>query len=390
MEPLALRAQLLDAVTQPVIATDPSGLITYWNEPAERCFGWSEEEALGTPIMDLLTPDPTDPEAMLWMAEAGTGQARRGRRLLRRRDGTVMTVEILLTPVLDADGVVVGLLGMSAVAARPEIDRRGGGPPLDVADLAEERLRALAESNLAPEVVCDLEGRLVMTNRAFAHLLGYEPADLIGANLADLVAPEDREAVVANLSRAGAGDPLARPGRRRWLCRDGRTVTTESWPAAIAEGWGPTYVVSIHRDVSGLIDAEARAESTQRRLDALVRYSHDTLWVVERGGRISYASPGVVDLLGYRPEDLVGTDAMALVHPEDRDGVGDRLAAMSGRMTQEIRVGHADGRWLWLEESVLDLCEDPAVGGYVVNARDVTVRRATEERLRLLAAVVQS
>src|SRR5258708_24493735 len=51
---LAFQAQLLDHVSQPVVATDPGGTITYWNEAAERLFGWTAAEAVGRLGSELL------------------------------------------------------------------------------------------------------------------------------------------------------------------------------------------------------------------------------------------------------------------------------------------------------------------------------------------------
>ena len=390
VEQLTFQSQLLEALAQPVVATDLSGIITFWNGPAEDLYGWSEEEALGLPILELLSLDAVDTNGMLSMAEAALGSPHGGRRLLRHRDGTLLLIDTLLTPMLDADGRVIGLVGVSSEVTDQVAGEPGGGQPLRDLALAEERLRAVRDSNLMAETMCDLEGRLVMANQAFADLLGYDPAELVGRHMADLAGPEDRNEVIANLGRAAAGEELERSGRRHWLRKDGRTVTTASWPAVIRDGDRPVYVVGIHKDISELIEAQERAETTERRLEALVRYSYDTVYLVDREGRITYASPGVRDLLGYEPDEVVGVPALELAHPQDRASVRARVAAIDGRMTFEVRVRHAAGHWVWLEESILDMNDDPALRGYVVNVRDVTDRRAAEDRLRLLAAVVDN
>ena len=56
-ERLRFQAHLLDAVGQAIIATDLQGKILYWNRCAEQLYGWSEREAMGRAVHELLVPE---------------------------------------------------------------------------------------------------------------------------------------------------------------------------------------------------------------------------------------------------------------------------------------------------------------------------------------------
>ncbi len=110
---LRFQADLLDAVGEAVIATDSEARVTFWNRAAESLYGWTSAEAMGRPILDL-TPAPEDSErsnailAALQRGEAWSGESR-----LRRRDGATFPALITDTVVHDADGALVGFIGVS-------------------------------------------------------------------------------------------------------------------------------------------------------------------------------------------------------------------------------------------------------------------------------------
>ena len=131
-------------------------------------------------------------------------------------------------------------------------------------------------------------------------------------------------------------------------------------------------------------DAVARSEA---RFRALVQHSSDLVGIVDRSLSITYVSPSVVELLGVPPSATVGRPVRNVVHREDRahfDDLLERLLADAevGRPTFDVRLLHADGVWRTFEMVATNLLEDPAVGGIVINGRDVTDRRRSDVELR--------
>jgi PAS domain S-box-containing protein len=146
--------------------------------------------------------------------------------------------------------------------------------------------------------------------------------------------------------------------------------------------------------------ATGEAERSERRLRALVEHSADAALLVDAGGRITYASASSSRATGHSPDELVGRDARALVHPDDAERLGealDRLAAAApgAHASLELRARHGDGSWGRCEVAITNLLADPELGALVVNYRDVTAReraaaelRASEERFRTLVASI--
>lgn len=101
-------SSIIEVTTEAFISIDQQGRVTAWNPQAERIFGWSAEEALGTPLETLVMP----PEAVCIYHQGlqrylkdGAGDYLNQRREMtaRRRDGTRITVEICVY-ALNIDG----------------------------------------------------------------------------------------------------------------------------------------------------------------------------------------------------------------------------------------------------------------------------------------------
>ena len=135
--------------------------------------------------------------------------------------------------------------------------------------------------------------------------------------------------------------------------------------------------------------AEKELREGEARFRSLVQNASDLIVVVGTEGEIRYMSPASRPVLGYDPEELVGTAAMQHLHPEDatwasQELAGSRWPAEGGETirTGTVRVRHKDGSWRHLEWVYTDLLDEPSVRGFVSNLRDVTERKEAEEALK--------
>lgn len=132
--------------------------------------------------------------------------------------------------------------------------------------------------------------------------------------------------------------------------------------------------------------AEARA--SEARFRAMLDTVSDVVSVVAADGTYRYVSPAVAGLLGHLPDDLLGQSIFALVHPDDEPAARQAFAAYvqhpAAAHRLEARLRHRDGSWRRLDIAGNASPSDPSLGGVVLVARDVTGRRAVEERYRSL------
>jgi diguanylate cyclase (GGDEF)-like protein/PAS domain S-box-containing protein len=134
---------------------------------------------------------------------------------------------------------------------------------------------------------------------------------------------------------------------------------------------------------------ERAAENLRRREEryrALVQDSCDVIIVVDRDGVIESISPAVRAVMGYRPEELEGTNYYGLIHPDDVIALQSFHGGGKAEQRAEIRSRHADDSWHWHDVTLRDLSDNPAVAGTVISHRDVTERREFQELLQHEAA----
>jgi diguanylate cyclase (GGDEF)-like protein/PAS domain S-box-containing protein len=133
---------------------------------------------------------------------------------------------------------------------------------------------------------------------------------------------------------------------------------------------------------------EARTDDLRRseaRFRSLVTNSSDVITVVAPDGTIRYLSPSAHTVLGYEPGELSRVTATRLLHPDDAPRVMAAARELGAGRTEtrtvEFRFRHKDGGWRYVEAIASDLRNDVAVGAFVINARDITERKALEEQL---------
>ncbi|MGH9102659.1 MAG: putative bifunctional diguanylate cyclase/phosphodiesterase [Acidimicrobiales bacterium] len=133
----------------------------------------------------------------------------------------------------------------------------------------------------------------------------------------------------------------------------------------------------------GLLLKRAGARQTAQ-FRSLVHNSSDLVTVVSPGGEILYQSPSAQRLLGVAPSELVGRSLSSIVHPEDAPAVQRTLdvlrLAPDATAGVELRLRHGDGSWREME-TMATHADDRAVGGTVLNTRDVTDRKVLEQEL---------
>ena len=123
-----------------------------------------------------------------------------------------------------------------------------------------------------------------------------------------------------------------------------------------------------------------------RRYRILVENTSDIITLMGADGTVFYESSALERVVGYKPDDQVGTNAFDWIHPDDIDRALDLfvdiLSTPGLHPPLEFRVPHQDGSWRYLEHVVNNLLDDPDVGGIVVTSRDITKRKELEEQLR--------
>ena len=140
------------------------------------------------------------------------------------------------------------------------------------------------------------------------------------------------------------------------------------------------------QDVTALKVVEQRLMQSEQFYRTLITDSLDGMLLTKEDGTISFVSPSVERILGYRPESLNGMNAFEFMHPEDKQGA--RLAFLRGQQDEfvydfvNIRLLHKSGEWTWCMLRVHSLLTNPNVGRVIIYFSDNSERKRAEDALR--------
>ncbi|HVM09040.1 MAG TPA: EAL domain-containing protein [Acidimicrobiales bacterium] len=144
---------------------------------------------------------------------------------------------------------------------------------------------------------------------------------------------------------------------------------------------GERHARSLEREVA---ERTHELQASEDRFRTLVETSSDVIWILDRDGTVTWASPSAERVLGYQRIDCEGTNIAALVHTDDVERVHAALVGAAGNddvATVEWRMRRSSGEWAHCESTVRSLLDDPSINGIVVNLRDITERKQLEQQL---------
>jgi len=140
------------------------------------------------------------------------------------------------------------------------------------------------------------------------------------------------------------------------------------------------------RSVRSRRAAEQAVRASEERFRLLAENSTDMITRMTAYGVTLYVSPASRRLLGYEPEELLGTTLLRLIHPDDLAGgcAAQEQLGLDEAATVTLRYRHREGHWVWLESSyrVIQADADGRPLEVSAAARDVTDRRSSEAKLQ--------
>ena len=379
-EKIGFQADLLGAVASAVIATDLGGNVLYWNPEAERMYGWTAREALGRVITELTPTEQTIQQAQEIMQELRAGSSWTGEFLVRRKDGTTFPAFVSDSPLLDENGNLIGIIGVSS----------------DITDLKQiqDKLTKLNErfelaARAAGLGIWDWnigENVLIWDEQMYA-LYGRKREDFSGAYESWLhgLHPADRAHTDDAVKKALEGHEFL-DTEFRVVWPDGSVHYLRAVGKVISNAEGrPLRMTGVNYDITERKQAEEALAETNDLLSRAEQIGHIGSWAWDIAANHVVWSGGLYRIFGLAPGQIDTTYEAYLerCHPEDRDFV--RLVVQTalrehGTFEFESRIARADGetRILYSRGEVL-LNEQGNLVRLLGIGVDITERKQAEE-----------
>ncbi len=318
-------ALIVESSDDAIIAKTLEGTILTWNAAAERLYGYSAGEVVGSSVSILVPPESIDELPHL------LARIRQGERVAHyettrvRKDGRPIQVSLAVSPLSDAHGNIVG----ASTIARDITDRNRAE---DALRESETRYRSLIETTHDVVWAVDANGRITFLNQEAQQVYGRDPQELLGRAFLDFVVPEEREQARAELQAAVAAGQGRQQTERHVLRADGTRRLLSSRSIVLRD---PQGRVSGFFGSSQDITEQRRAEEALRQSEK-VRVEAEKLAATGRvAARIAHEINN--PLAGIKNSFHLIRDAVPEDHP-DRDMVEriDREIARISNIVQQM------------------------------------------------------
>jgi PAS domain S-box-containing protein len=375
---------LLEAAPDAMVVVNQAGEIVLLNVQAEKQFGYSRDELVGQQVKNIipegfaerLIADGTRSAAEALAQQIGTGIE----LIARRKDGTEFPIEIMLSPLESAEGILV-TAAIRDISVRKDAETH-------LAQM-EGRYRGLLEAAPDAMVVVNPGGEIVLLNVQAEKQFGYSRDELVGQQVKNIIPEGFAERLIADGTRTAAealaqqiGTGIELNGRRK----DGTEFPIEIMlsPLESAEG---ILVTAAIRNITTRRDAETHLAQMEGRYRGLLEAAPDAMVVVNQAGEIVLLNVQAEKQFGYSRDELVGQQVKNII-PE---GFAERLIADGTRsaaqaLAQQIGTGieliarRKDGTEFPIEIMLSPL--ESAEGVLVTAAiRNITERKKSEEHL---------
>jgi PAS domain S-box-containing protein len=372
---------LMEAAPDAMVVVNQGGEIVLLNVQAEKQFGYRRDELLGQKVTNiipegfaerLIADDLRSSEDAL-AQQIGTGIELNA----LRKDGSEFPIEIMLSPLESAEGMLV------TAAVRDISVRRNAEKVLAQ---MEGKYRGLLEAAPDAMVVVNQGGEIVLLNLQAEKQFGYRRDELLGQRVTNIIPEGFAERLVADDLRS-AEDALAQEigtgieltGQRK----DHSEFPIELMLSPLGSTEG-TLVTAAIRDISVRKNAEKHLAQMEGRYRGLLEAAPDPMVVVNQSGEIVLLNLQAEKQFGYRRNELLGQKVTNII-PEGfaERLIADGLRSAEDALAQQIGTGiELSGRRKDRSEFPIELMLSPLGGaeGILVTAaiRDISVRKTAE------------
>jgi hypothetical protein len=391
LEPDSLRldAVLRAATGNMIVTCDPTGIITVFNQGAERLLGYRADEVVGASTL-LTFHDPDEIAARAAELDVQPGPAALFDPALRdeveirdwtylTKDGRRITVSLSVTCMRDASGTVTGYvcIGTDVTASRATIRTLAG--QREIYQMLVEHLPLTTVGLFGADLRC------ITIGGHWLHKVGADPASLQGTRIDEFFGAGDRERALELYGRARTEPVIA-----QWELVDGRIYEFNALPVRGPDG--QTLVMSLARDVTHV----QRQQQETERVNAALAVSEASFREAFEGAPIGMAltsfqdgleetflrvNPAFAAILGRRSDDFVGKRVADFTHPEDVALQPDLNASGPTRPLRK-RFMRPSGRSVWVDVNYAVVRDADGVPSHVIKQiQDVHTIKESERAL---------
>jgi PAS domain S-box-containing protein len=357
--------------------------IQRWNEAGKEVFGWTEivENAVNAVWwLERIHPDDRKrvEEGFNKTVHYESENHWQDEYRFKKSDGTYAEVYDRAYLLRDNVGKAIRMIGaMLDITERKLAEKK--------LRESEERFRSIFDKSPVGSVIVGLDKKFVKCNTAFCTFLGYTHDELIGKAISDITYPEDKELGMLEMKLLIQGEIESSTFQKRYLHKNGSIIWGEITISLVRDSnKEPLYFLPVIKDITKRKQAEEVLHERTALLQNITNHMFDLVAITDLKGVFTYVGPSH-RILGFEPEQLIGTNVFEYVHPEDANYIANEFSKFitdpSPETTRiaEYRQRCSDGSYLWLETMGKVLFSDNGKPhSLFFSSRDITLRKKSE------------
>ncbi|MFW9902745.1 MAG: PAS domain S-box protein [Candidatus Thorarchaeota archaeon] len=243
--------QLVNSLSDIAFSLSPNGIITSMNPAFEKLTGWSRDEFIDKPFLNLIHPDDLPLVISGFESLSNGGKPSNIDVHLKTKSGSELIVEGKVTPHIEA-GELIGYFGVAHdITERKHM--------IDALKESEDRFRVLSNSTFEMIAIHD-QGTVIDINNQLLNAFGYTREEIIGTNFFNLLTPETRS-IAMKYAREGYEEPFEIVGSRK-----NKTTFSLQTQARLIPYKGRIVSVIVGRDLSERKQTEKALRDSEERL----------------------------------------------------------------------------------------------------------------------------
>jgi PAS domain S-box-containing protein len=296
-------AAIVQSSDDAIVSKNLNGIITSWNAAAERIFGFTRDEAVGSPVTLIIPPELQDEEKQI------LGRLRKGERIDHfetvriTKSGRRLNVSLTISPVRDSSGRIVG----ASKIARDVSERKRIEDALHEGQLQLDLALEASKTALFDWDLVEAKGKW---NEQMAAIYNFRPAEklITAQEFRSLFHTDDVQRLADEAKRTLEESGRERfhfeyrtvraDGELRWIFSRGRILRNANGK--------PVRLIGTHTDITERKNVEQALQKSESRLRAAFGQAYSFLVLLEPDGTIIEANRAALEAAGCTREQVIG------------------------------------------------------------------------------------
>jgi len=363
-----------DAIFLHTLTTDHKpGRILEANQVALRMLGYEKDELLKMGPPDIVPPEFHNQLKDI-VRQSKTKDTFIFETIFLRKDGTKVPVETS-THLVDYDGKKIWISNIRDLTERKKAE--------EALNYSEKKYRNIVENISDVILTIDPKGIITYINPVIWDLYGYTPDEITGKMFLKFIHPEDLPKATEGFQQRLKGKFVE--NTLRVLSKDGSERYVRTIPTPIihdGEVKGLNYIMT---DLTERIRAEEALRMSEKKYRNLVENISDVIFTLNPEGVITYMSPVIERIYGYKPDEATGQRFDRFIHPDDLPMVEELFSHyLKGEQVSKdvyVRAVAGDGSTRYVRANTTVITDEDDIREFNFVITDLTERKKAEEAL---------